>query len=188
MINLLAIYHLIDAGADRPNIGLVIVLIAAKDLGCHVEGRSQHGGSVVFSVEEFGEAKVSNFDIVVMEQDVGKLEIAMHDFMFNEGLEASENLAKIPDNRMLIDTFKLFDFAEHVTAITVLKNEIVVVGGFFEGIEFHDVGIVASFEDFNFVFEQLIEFALDSLALDSFDSNWQIGFLVEALVDVAELA
>jgi hypothetical protein len=43
-----------------------------------------------------------------MEQNIGRLEIAMHDFMFDESLEAGENLTKIPDNNMLFDTFKFF--------------------------------------------------------------------------------
>ena len=88
-----------------------------------------------------------------MEQNIGKLEIAMHDFMFDKSLEAGENLAKIPDNSMLIDAFKFFDFCEHITGITVLENEVVVIGSFFECVEFHDIGVVASFEDFDLVLE-----------------------------------
>jgi hypothetical protein len=54
---------------------------------------------------------------------------------------------------MLIDAFKFFDFCQHITAITVLENEVVVIGSFFEGVEFHDIRVVASFEDLDLVFE-----------------------------------
>lgn len=94
-----------------------------------------------------------------MHKNVSKFKISMHDFIFDKSLEGIKNLKKEFDGFFFIESFFLFKVCREITLITILKNEVEIVGSFFNIIEFDNVTIITSFEYFDLIFEKLHEFA-----------------------------
>lgn len=88
-----------------------------------------------------------------MKEDVGEFKIAVDDFMFDESVESGEDLAEVPEDLAVLELFDGFELGFHVTTVTVLKDQIVVVRGFFKGEELHDMGVIASFKHFDLVLQ-----------------------------------
>jgi hypothetical protein len=62
-----------------------------------------------------------------------------------------------------------------------------MVCSFFESIEFHDIRVIACFEDFDLIFQEFIEFTFDCFSFDGFDRHLELGLLVKALIYITEL-
>lgn len=81
-----------------------------KDLWSHVEGRSEDCLCLfVLLSKEFSETEVGNFDDTVMLEYVGKFEIAVHDFVFEESLKAMKNLNEILNCFFFRENFLFFE-------------------------------------------------------------------------------
>jgi hypothetical protein len=83
----------------------------------------------------------------------------MHDLVAHEGVEGVENLRQETDDFDLWEGAFVSQFGEHVSAIAVFEHEVVVMGGLLQGVQLDDVRVVASFQHFDFAFQQFIEFA-----------------------------
>ena len=62
-----------------------------------------------------------------------------------------------------------------------------MVCSFFESIEFHDIRVIACFEDFDLVLKEFVEFTLYGFSFDGFDRHLELGLLVKALIYITEL-
>lgn len=158
-VELLAVEHFVYAGSDGPDVGLVVVLVAAEHFRCHVERRAEDSGRVVVGGKQLGKAEVGDLDVAVVEQDVGELEVAVHDLVLDEGLEGVEDLAEVLDDFVLRQESFLAHLGEHVAAVAVLEHEVVVVGRLLERVQLDDEGVVAGLEHLDFVLQQLVELA-----------------------------
>lgn len=87
-----------------------------------------------------------------MQKYIRQLEIPMHNLVLNQGLKPREYLTQVPDDRILLESFLLLHFAEHIPTITILQNQVVVVSSLFQGVELHDVRIVAGLEHLDLIF------------------------------------
>jgi hypothetical protein len=97
----LSIEHFVETGADGPDVCLGVVLAVAEDFGGHVEGGAEHGGGVVLSGQQFGESEVGDLDVVAVEEDVGELEVPVHDLGVDKGLEGVEDLPEVLQHLLL---------------------------------------------------------------------------------------
>ena len=79
----------------------------------------------------------------------------MHDFISDDSFEGIENLYKELDGLFLWDSFIFLKILLKISFVAILKDEIKVVGSFFDIVQSDDVFIIAGPEYFNLVFEQL---------------------------------
>ena len=122
-----------------------------KDLGSHVEWRTQHSFSELLIREQFGESEISYFDLPVVHEDVGQFEVSMHDLMLIEGLEGVKDLKEELDGLLLREGFVLLEILGEVALVAVLKDEVEIVGGLFDVVELDDVFVIAGLEDLDLV-------------------------------------
>lgn len=109
--------------------------------------------------EQLGEPEIGDLDVAVVEEDVGELEVAVHDLVLDEGLEGVEDLAEVLDDLVLRQQSLPAHLGQHVAPVAVLQHEVVVVRGLLEGVQLDDEGVVAGLEHLNLVLQQLVELA-----------------------------
>ena len=151
--------HLVDACPNGPDVCLAAVLAVGQHLRSHVERRAQHGIREVLPCQQLREAKVGNLDIALVQQDVGQLEVPVHNLVVDQALEAVEDLAEEHDGSLNRQGPLLLHLRQEVAPVTILQHEVVVVGGLFEGEQLDDVRVVTGLEHLDLVLEQLIELA-----------------------------
>lgn len=100
-----------------------------------------------------------------MHENVGQLEIPVHDFVLDQGLERVEDLDEELDCLLLVESFLFFQVGWEVTLIAILKDQIKVVRCLLDIIQFDDVAVVTGFEYLDLVLEQLHELALIRLQI-----------------------
>lgn len=106
----LAEEQLVEAGPDRPDVGFGVVLLVVEHLRSHVERRPQHRGRHIgVGAQQLGEAEVGDLDVAVVLQDVGQFEIAVHDVVPHERLEAVQDLEQIVHCLVLHQRLLLLD-------------------------------------------------------------------------------
>lgn len=94
-----------------------------------------------------------------MHQNIRQLKIPVHNLVLDQSLKRIKNLNKELNGLLLIEGFFLFEIGRQIALITILQNEIEVIGSFFNIVEFDDVAIVTGFEDLDLVFEEFHELA-----------------------------
>lgn len=116
---------------------------------------------LVFFAQKFSKAKISNFNDSVVFENIGEFKIAVHDFIFDEGLKSVKNLNKILDCFFFGDVFLIFQVRSQVALVTILQNEVNVINSLLDVDESNDVIVSTRFEHLDFVIEKLCEFALN---------------------------
>lgn len=117
------------------------------ELRSHSEGGSKFG--VGHLEATFGEAEVTDDDYVIMEEDIGELEVSMHNLVAVETLEATHNLLEEVDGPLFLQELVGLVSAVvfEIAVIAVLDYEVVVVSALEELEEMHDVGVVDHVHD-----------------------------------------
>ena len=90
-----------------------------------------------------------------MQKNISQFKIPMHDFISDDSFEGIENLYKELDGLLFRDGFIFLEILLKISFVAILKDEIKVVGSFFDVVQSDDVFIIAGPEYFNFIFEQL---------------------------------
>mgnify|MGYP000908914194 FL=1 len=75
-------------------------------------------------IDEFGEAKVSHLGYSIVQQNVGRLKIPMHNVVLMEALKPLYNVAKDPQSFSLAKPTFLLDSAVEATPIAVFADEV----------------------------------------------------------------
>ena len=96
-----------------------------------------------------------------MQQDIGQFEVSMHDLVVDQCLEGIQDLVEVLQNQFLWQFALFLDHLQHVPAVAVLQHQVVVVRGLLQSNQFDDVRVVAGLKHFDFVLQQLVEFAWD---------------------------
>ena len=78
-----------------------------------------------------------------MFEDVGQFKIAMHDFIFDEGLEGMQNLDEVLDSLIFGEFLLVLEVCAQIALIAVLEDQVDVVGGLLDVEELDDVVIPA---------------------------------------------
>lgn len=94
-----------------------------------------------------------------MHEDVGELEVPVHDLVLIKGLEGIEDLDEELNGFLFGERFVLFEILGDVAFVAVLEDEVEVVGSLLNVVEFDDVLIIAGLEDLNFVLKEFEELA-----------------------------
>jgi hypothetical protein len=91
-------------------------------------------------------------------KNISQFEVPMKNFILDERFKGVENLNEVFDCFVFGDVLLLFEVDQQVALVAVLKDQVKVIGRFFEVVQFYDVAVVAGFQDFDLVLEQLVEF------------------------------
>lgn len=113
----------IGDAAHAPHVRLPVVAFALEHLGAHVERRSDSGESLEgLGAELSAEPQVSNFEVaVVVDEDVGGLEIPVHDAFAVHVLQGTRDLVNVgPDLLLLKLHFVFLGSLEHQLKISLL--------------------------------------------------------------------
>ena len=103
----------------------------------------------------FGEAKISDDDVVIMEEDVSEFEVSVHDFVFVEFLEAVHDLHEEIDAFLFAEEVIFFYMVFDVSVVAVVEDEVVVVCGLEVLEEMEDVWVLEFGHDRHFGVEEL---------------------------------
>ncbi len=92
-----------------------------------------------------------------MHENVGQFEVPMHDFVFDEGLEGTEDLDKELDGFLFWEGLIFFEVLAQISLVAVLQDEVKVIGSLLDVIQLDDASVVAGSEHFDLILEQFQE-------------------------------
>ena len=144
-----------------------------EHLGRHVDWGAHTGARHLARLSEvLGETEVTNFEYLLVDQDVGCFEVAVDDAELVEFLEAPGHLADDVEGHFLVD------LASHakpfeVSPRAVLQYEVDVVLRVYDLVELDDVGMLQLLHDRYLIVQRFLEVAItaDELLLDSLDGH-----------------
>jgi hypothetical protein len=93
-----------------------------------------------------------------MQQDIGQLEVPMHDLVFDQSMEGIQDLAEVLNDILLRQNAFIPYLGQHITSIAIFQHQIVIVGCFLQGIQLDYVGIIAGLQHLYLVLQQLVKF------------------------------
>lgn len=159
--------HLIEDGAEGPDVHFVIVPLAFQYFGCHVEGRAAHGlGQVLLGLQLLRKTEVSNrhfhianerrrpleflqllaalehlllADVFEMNEDVRQFDVSVQHIHGVNRLEALYDLAQEVPRLLLGEAASQLAQVVKVAAIAVLHEEVEIVHGLLDVVEADDV-------------------------------------------------
>lgn len=187
----LAIKHLIEDNSHGPNITLSRVGASVEDLRAHVHRTADQRLVNLIQLCAFliilGKAKISDLVGLILDQNIRRLEIAMNDRMFMQVL--------IPSNQLLDDDhsfgfWQFFPLLQHIlkrSLVTQLLEEIDVVSGFLDIVQFYNVIILDSLHDLDLIlqrFIKLLRILLDVGSRDGLDGYQVAVSNIGPLVDL----
>lgn len=131
-----------------PNIAFWSIGLVFQYLERHVQWSSYYGFVFKIGVRYFfSEAKVSDFENIVFDHNVGRLEIPMYDTFPHKSKETITNLCKHVNTLIFVHlNSSLHDFGN--VAVTKLLDYIVVFATFHDINKLHDIWIVNWLHDF----------------------------------------
>ena len=134
--------ELVKYETKSPNIAFRSIRLVFQYLQRHVKWGSYY--SFVFKIGVwyfFSEAKVSDFENIVFDHNVGRLEISMYDTFPHKGKETVTNLCKHVNTLIFVHlNSSLHDFGN--VAVTKLLDYIVVFATFHDVDKPYDIRVV----------------------------------------------
>ncbi len=161
----------IDEHSECPHICLGAVDVLDESLGRHVDGRADVD---VFELglSQFGEPKIGQFGLSVVDEDVGYLEVPVYNVIV---CEIDESLEDILDVRMslmfLKGSFGAY-FAFQVALVAEFGDDVAIAVAGEDLMAAKHIGVIQFLEDINFGEEEFFEFlALEGVELDDLDGD-----------------
>lgn len=145
---------LVENHPDRPDITFIGIggLLVHKYFWGHIERSAK--SSIRHKRAFFGEAKVSNDESALMKEEISQLEVPMHDAVFVELVEPGKHLLEQEDCFALRGGAVDFEVVFEVSALAVVGDHVVVVGGLEQVVQVEDVGVGDDPHDFQLGVEQ----------------------------------
>lgn len=178
--------HFVKDCPDRIYVCSIIVRLFFQNLRCHVERRTSKRLIDVLG-QCFGQAEISNFDLAILEHNVGGLEIPVDEVGLDYGLEAPDDLVEVMECLFLRQPFPLFDILFQISALTILDDQVEFVGGLQHIVEPDNVIVVEILEGCDFLVEVCNLSGVQLHSVNNFDGDWELLFIV-AQEDLSELA
>lgn len=94
-----------------------------------------------------------------MHENIRQFEVSVHDLIFDEGFEGMKNLNKELDSLFFRDGLVFLKILREISFVTVLEDEVEVVGSLLDVIQLDNVLIVTSPQYLDLIFKQLQEFS-----------------------------
>lgn len=167
----LAVQQLVNQHSKGPNICLWAIDILDESLGRHVDRRS-NVDVLEFSFGKFGKAKVSQLGLAIVDEDIGNLEVPMHDVIFSEVEEASEDVLDVSFGFWFLDVAAAAEFALEVAFVAEFGDDVAVAIAGENLVAAQDVGMVQLLQDINFGEEKFFKLlALEAVEFDDLDGD-----------------
>lgn len=182
-------HELEEHNAKGPQIGGERVALAGQGLGRHVVGCSNHGESLLISVQFLAGAEVDQFEVPVpADHHVLRLEVAVYEGLLVHALDDVDQLGGVEDGLFGVEEADEADGVEELDAVDELSEEVDVVLVFVGPHELHHKGGGEQREGLALVDEVLLQLGLDGLLLgDRLECEELGAALVAHQKDVAEL-
>jgi hypothetical protein len=178
--------HFVEDDAERPDVAFCCVLGFLEDLRDHVY-RTAHKGfehlrAVVVHI--FGEAEVTDFVHSVIDEDVGRFQITMYDFLLDEFLESAEQLCYNFESFFLLESLP-FDQLFEVAILAELGDYVETVFGTEDIFEFDDVRVVELLEEVDLGEDRFLEITIigECNEVDFFYCYLLFGLPLQTFID-----
>lgn len=188
----LAVEHLVEDDSHGPDVTLGRVGAAVEDFWAHVHGTAHQRLVDLVQLRALlvvlGEPEICDLVGLILDEDVGGLEVAMDDGVLVQVLVPSDELLD-DDNCLGLGQF--FPLLQHIlkrALVAQLLEEVDVVGGFLDIVEFYDVVILDGLHDLDLILERLVKLLrvlLDVGGGDGLDGDEVARADIGALVDLA---
>jgi hypothetical protein len=103
--------HLVEDSACAVDVDFVVVELSAQDLWSHVKGCSCERPHHLVLAELARETKVCYLDAAILEEDIGRFEVSMHDFIVMHGGYSEEDL---------FEDFESLGFGQAVVLVNII--------------------------------------------------------------------
>lgn len=122
--------HFIVYDTKCPNIAFEAVFIIIKSFRWHIDWTSNIVGRILFRINAFhSKAKVSNFNLMMWNEDIGRLEISVNDIVFGDLIVAINDLCHQFHSFIFRNGFSLvYEFGK-ITLITKFGNNVSIILG-----------------------------------------------------------
>ena len=191
LVGSLAVKHLIEYHSHRPNITLGGVGAAVENFRAHIHGASHEGLMNLIEFSAFlvilGESKICDFVGLVLDEDIGGLEVSVYDGVLVQVLIAADELFDDDDGLGLRQFLALFENILETALVAQLLEEVDVVGRLLHVIQLHDVLVLYRLHNLDLVLQRLVEFLgilLDVRSRDGLHRDEVTVSDVRALVDL----
>lgn len=146
-----AVQHFVVDETNRPQVRLGSVLEALEDLGRHIE-RSANDGlhDGVVALQVLGESKVADLAYSIFEQYVGRLEVSVDDALGVEVLGSFHELLEVLLGLALGQLLLLLEVVIEVALLAKLGDDVHVVGGLVDVVQFDYVFVGDLLHDVDF--------------------------------------
>ena len=176
--------YFVQNDADRPDIVLGGVDVALQRFRTHVERRADVDGFLGVGSGLLGEPEVRDLDDLVLQQDVGRLEVAVQESVLRQ-VDIPHDKLSYDGQRVLLQQFlSLFEQVFEVSLVAKLSDDVAIIGGAEDVVALEDVGVVESLECLDLSLEHLLlGLALDGADVDHLDGYFLLGLVVGTAVD-----
>ena len=140
--------------------------------------------------EGIGQAEVDYLDVViVVEEEVLRLQISMYDVQFVKIFYSSNDLVKEFEGLRLLNTLVLDDVVEELASIRILHDKIELLWRLNDFVQLDDIGMANHLQNMDFSCNSLnIIDILDLVFFENFDRHSFTGELMHSKFDLAECA
>lgn len=176
---------------DRPHVQRAVVAFVAENFWREISWRADHRSPERFLANDSREAKVAQLHLgklrVGAEQNVLRLQVAMHDVAAVQMLERDKDLRDEELRDALVESANRQDHLEHV-ALELLHDDEDALGSLEHSLEVDDAGILEILEDRDLVFELSFLLCREAKLVDDLDRHCPVSLTMDAAVDDPELA
>lgn len=159
---------------ECPNIAFETVFIVIKSFRWHVNWTSNIVRRIFFRIDAFhSKTKVSNFNLMMWNEDIGRLEISVNDTVFRDLIVTINDLSHQLHGLIFRDCFSFVDKLCKIAFVTKFGNNVSIILCCVDIEKFKNVGkIFERFEDINLRGEEIfMDFSFDHFHVDDFDGD-----------------
>lgn len=183
--------HLVKADSHRPQIsfiGVTDISPGIEQFRCHRDWRAQLRGCHLRAT--FGEAEVSDDDLVIIEENICQLKVSMHNLVFVKFLESVHYLFEEVHTLLLSKALIFLHVVLQISVVAVVDDQVIVVSGLEVLIEMEDVRVLDLAHHSHLCVEELSQLRIFIYLgfIDGFDGVDFVGGLVGCFVHYAKLA
>ena len=147
----------------------------------HVEGTADVGGFLRVCRSPLSEAKVSNFGDLVLEQDVGGLEVSVEKARLGDDSEAADDVSEDGDGLAFGQLLPLLEQVLQVALVAELSDNVAIIDSAVDVVTFHDIGVVEFFKCVDLSLEHLFSGAVaQGFQVDDLDGHLLPGPLIDS--------
>lgn len=150
--------HLIKTDSDAPQISLrvvvhMLIFILQQQFWSHGDRCPQIGIRLVCLLRK---AEISNKNPVFVKENVGQLDVSVHDPVFIQLSKSIHDLSEEKDSLLFTQVFLLPHVLIQISLVAIEHDQVVLFLGLEEIVQGNDVWVVDGFHDLNLGLDELL--------------------------------